>query len=219
MDTGPGRRLLWFPIVHTQADLGSLGQSIQALHVRKTGRGQWEEHRRQVDRVWQAVRGQLDRLALDYSRVRLYQDGLPTCGKEEEIVRDLARSGSRNHQLLLELMARGARLTGTESPPLLVEEYALARQLLDGLANEAPEEFVRGQHERARSLLERRDAFVAERIGQTLEPGETGLIFLGMLHSLEGRCAPDVEVIRLDPSASTAPLGSGPQPGQGREKV
>jgi signal transduction histidine kinase len=72
--------------------------------------------------------------------VRLYQDGLPVCGREEEIVRDLAGSGSQNHQILLELIARGARLTGSESPSLLLEEYELARQLLVGLTNQAPEE-------------------------------------------------------------------------------
>ena len=56
------------------------------------------------------------RLELDWSCVLLYQDGLPVCGEEKRIAQDLARTGSANHRLLLELMARGARLIGTEAP-------------------------------------------------------------------------------------------------------
>ena len=33
-------------------------------------------------------------------------------------------------------------------------------------------------------LLKRRDQFIADRINDTLGPGETGILFLGMLHSL-----------------------------------
>ena len=46
-------------------------------------------------------------LHLDFTPRRLYQDGLPRCGQEEAIVRNLAREGSVNHMLLLDLMARG----------------------------------------------------------------------------------------------------------------
>lgn len=68
---------------------------------------------------------------LPYPRVRLYQDGLPVCGREVEITTDLARAGSRNHQLLLRVMERDATLMGTESAELLVRDYRLIKQMLE----------------------------------------------------------------------------------------
>ncbi len=49
----------------------------------------------------------------------------------------------------------------------------------------------------AARLLERRDQFIAKQIDQTLAPGETGLIFLGMLHNLQGRLPADVALLFL----------------------
>jgi hypothetical protein len=133
---------------------------------------------------------------LDYARVRLYQDGLPTCGHEEQIVRDLARAGSQNHGLLADLMEKGARVTGTESPALLLEEYNLAREALQASdRRESPEAAAR-RSALSKAILEKRDRHIGARIAETLQPGETGLIFLGRLHSLGGFLPPDVEVIR-----------------------
>ncbi len=82
-------------------------------------------------------------------------------------------------------------MTGTESPHLLVEEYELNRQAMAGQA-------VEGHKERAKTLLEARDRFIADRINKTLQPGETGLIFLGMAHSLEGLLPQEIAVERID---------------------
>ncbi len=135
-------------------------------------------------------------LHLDWPEVSLYQDALPVCGKEEQIVQDLARSGSTNHRLLLEFMAQGARLVGTESAELLVKEYELNRRLLlDGSAG-TPKPASEVQ-DLSRDLLDRRDAFIARRIDETLPPGQTGCIFLGLMHSLEGRLPADISLTRL----------------------
>ena len=104
-------------------------------------------------------------MALDYPRVRIYQDGLPVCGKETDIVRELAGAGSTNHQLVLELAGRGAMLMGTEDPPLLLREYQLQRQHAGAAGDEAAE------------VLAGRDRFIARRIEATLQDGETGLLF------------------------------------------
>ncbi len=44
-------------------------------------------------------------------------------------------------------------------------------------------------------LLQRRDQFIGQRINDTLKSGETGILFLGMLHSLERYLKQDVKVI------------------------
>jgi DNA-binding response OmpR family regulator len=50
---------------------------------------------------------------------------LPVCGRDLEIVAELAKAGSRNHPLLLRLKGRGALLMGTES----AGEYSFLRLL------------------------------------------------------------------------------------------
>ncbi|HUY88123.1 MAG TPA: hypothetical protein VMV10_05285 [Pirellulales bacterium] len=201
------RRLIWVPIIHTQEDLGSLRESVRRLHVRRTGPRQWQRGQKVIETMWTNIGQEIERLDLDYSRVRLYQDGLACCGREEEIVRDLAEVGSRNHQLLLRLMARGARIMGTESPELLLEEYEFSRHAILAAASRTvatPE-----QREASDRILKRRDAFVARRIDETLLPGETGLAFLGLLHSLDGRLAPDIEVTKLEVAPGAVGKNSG----------
>ncbi len=192
------RSLIWIPIIHTQVDQGSMSDTVRELYVRKLGEKKWDQHVRAVESKWRRITETIQDLELDYAHVRLYQDGLPVSGHEAAIVRDLAHAGSRNHSLLLELMDKGASLTGTESPELLVEEYELAQQVLVSLEGRKVGAAARGYHERSKRLLERRDRFIAGRIHDTLQPGETGLLFLGLLHSLDGRLPRDVRLRRID---------------------
>jgi hypothetical protein len=191
-DDATARRLIWVPIIHTPEDMGKLRAAVRDRHIGRAGRAGWDAHVRAVGEFWREVRKRVERLGVAPTKIRLYQDALPVCGFEEQIVRELAGGGGANHRLLADLMARGAALTGTESPHLLVQEYELNRRALAGpppggdLAEES------------RALLEARDLFIADRIAQTLRAGETGLIFLGMAHSLEGRLPPDIPVERLE---------------------
>ena len=211
------RQLIWVPVIHTQADLGSVSESVRQLYTRRIGRQKWKEHIRAVDRMWKGIREKIERLHLDTGKVRLYQDGLPTCGREEEIVRGLAQAGSQNHQILLGLVEKGAKLTGTESSELLMEEYRLARQVLTLLDRGETRKLTELQGEASRIILQKRDSYIAERINATLQIGETGLIFLGMLHSLEGLLSPDIRVTHLGRLPRlvrrNGPLGDGKQRG------
>jgi hypothetical protein len=179
-----GRVLIYIPIVHTQADMGVLGESIQRLKVKKLGRRGWARNVSLVGKLWVQIEQAVQRQDLPFERVRLYQDGLPVCGRELEIVKELASANSRNHQLLLRLSEKGATIMGTESSELLVEEYQLVKEVF---ASGKPEVAKRGdasQQALMDSLLKRRDQYIARRINDTLRMGETGLIFLGMLHSV-----------------------------------
>jgi len=214
------RLLIWIPVIHTQADLGSVSESVRLLYTRRIGRQKRKEHIRAVDQMWRSIRGEIKRLDLDIGKVRLYQDGLPDCGHEEEIVRGLAQAGSQNHQILLGLVEKGAKLTGTESSELLMEEYRLARQVLTLLDRGETDKLTKFQDETSRIILQKRDRCIAERIDRTLQVGETGLIFLGMLHSLEGLLPPDIHVTYLGRLPRLArrdgPVGEGKQRRSGR---
>lgn len=191
---GFSRTLIYIPIIHTQADMGALQESVVRATLEKVGRPGLSRKTAAIDKIWTEIERVIDALSLSFDRVRLYQDGLPVGGGEAEIVTELARAGSRNYQLLLRLMAQGATLMGTESGDLLVQEYQLAKQ---SLTARPPRAAGVAAHRRALSeaLLQRRDHFIAQRINDTLKPGETGILFLGMLHSLERYLHQDVKVI------------------------
>ena len=174
--------------------MGALSGAIRRLTIEKLGEQEWERNVRAIDQLWTGIRETIEQWDLPYSRVRLYQDGLPNCGREVQIVTDLANAGSPNHQLLLYLMQKGAVLMGTESPDLLLEEYLLIQQVLDARDLGEAEQVEARQEALSHSLLERRDRYVAQRINETLCQAETGVLFLGMLHSLEGLLARDIHV-------------------------
>ena len=189
------RRLVHVPIIHNQADMGTLGDAFKHALVDKLGEQWWRRNANLVDSVWTAIEKTLGGLNLRYELVRVYQDGLPVCGHELRIIAELARAGSRNHQLLQRMRLRGATILGTESAELLVEEYQLARQLIGNTSKREGPSTV--EQTLARSLLERRDRYIAARIDATLKPWQTGVIFLGVLHSIADKLAPDIEVMEL----------------------
>jgi hypothetical protein len=186
------RKLIYIPIIHTAADMGTLGASIRGKKLSTLGRQGLTRNAAMVEKMWEEIERVVALLPLAEGTVRVYQDGLPVCGHEREIVSELAGAGSRNHRLLLELETRGATLMGTESPELLVEEYQLATTAF------APGTAVRTnlrQQKLRDTLLEKRDRFVAERINQTLSAGESGILFLGLLHESAKYLDSDIEVV------------------------
>lgn len=186
------RILIVIPIIHTQHDMGSLHELSRQEYVNRYGDEKWAGHVKSIEQVWRGIRQMIDALELPFARVRIYQDGLPLCGNEADIVREVAGQGSLNHQILVELMAQGAHLMGTEDPTLLLQEYHLQQ----GTLSEA-EKVHKGQSE---LLLSARDQFIAERINSTLMAGEVGLLFLGMAHQVEPRLNTDILVRDLLPS-------------------
>lgn len=196
------RRLIHVPIIHSPADMGSMAEGLEAVHIEQFGRRHWDEYLTLIETFWQVVRESLEAQRLDYGRVDLYQDGLPVCGKELEIVREGAAKGSENHQLLLELIARGATLMGTEDPKLLLEEYRDVQTTLAGKSLREGPTLRIDPATRNREVLRKRDAYVGRRIRETLRPGRTGILFLGLMHDVELHLSKDIVVTRLNPPAA-----------------
>lgn len=181
------RRLLYcIPIVHTEADLGSLAPGVR----RQLGgaEAEWKRKQAAIAEFWKGVRAWCDRLPSKLEGFRLYQDGLPVCGSEASIVAELAAGASPNHVLLQDLVRRGAALEGTESPGLLLEEYELAKASLAGAPTDPA---------RARRILTQRDEFIATRIETTLKRGETGLLFVGMLHDVLSKIPQSIDIQKV----------------------
>lgn len=193
------RLLISIPIVHSEQDMGSLRSNLKREYVQRYDAEKWDKHVKTVDELWTAIVQAIESLKLSYGNVRVYQDGLPVCGREIEIVREVAAQGSRNYQLVLELVNRGAKLMGTENPELLIKEYQLHKEALTAAPRAGREGKVASNHwqEQSRRLLAERDRYIAARINSTLLPGEIGLLFLGLAHSVEPIMNPDIIVKRL----------------------
>ena len=190
------RILILIPIVHTEVDLGTLGESVRISSENVRGAEYWTKHAQTVDDIWNAIRKWILSLSLTYSKVRLYQDGLPICGHEHQIVKDVAEMGSKNHSLLIELMDKGASLIGTENAVHLLEEYQYQQKEV-GKDEISDLDMTHHQADQSKRLLIQRDIFIANRINATLLAGETGVLFIGVAHNVDPYLVSDIFVRRM----------------------
>ncbi|MFQ5829006.1 MAG: hypothetical protein ACE5JD_07615 [Candidatus Methylomirabilia bacterium] len=203
------RRLIYVPIIHTMADMGTRAEALKQESIQRFGVERWERSRRVINEVWQGIRARLLALSLPWERVRIYQDGLPVSGKELEIAQEVAAQGSQNYQLVLELVQRGARLMGTESAELLTREYAHIKGVAEATSDAEREDARQRYAAESAEILKERDAFIARRIAETLHEAEVGLLFLGMLHEVD-RLLP--EGIHVEFLIDRLPLGEVEKP-------
>lgn len=118
------RTLIYIPIIHSQVEMGAFSESVRKATLQKLGRQAWNRKVRLIDKTWEAIERTVDGLKLPNGKILLYQDGLPVCGREAEIVADLARAGSRNHRLLIRLMERGPQSWERNLPAFLLKNMS-----------------------------------------------------------------------------------------------
>jgi len=178
-------RLIYVPILHVREDVDELGAMSGSSEAKEKEPQAMEEQRAAVGKMWSGIAARLAELGLPWERTRIYQDGLPVCWTELKIVAQLAEYGSRNHQLLLDLREKGAKLEGTEEMELLMKEYALLNAIFmktPGAEQAAP---IPEYQAKSAELLKARDEFIFNRINSTLQEGEVPLVFMGVMHRLD----------------------------------
>lgn len=178
------RRLIYIPVIHAEADMGSAGEALSEATARASEETKRNDLASSVERMWEGLQNRVLALALPSSGSKLYQDGLPVCGRELAIARLAAEGGSSNYKILLELVDRGGELVGTEDPRLLVQEHANLKRYLETCATRPRSAAARYSAE-SRRLTVKRDAFVRGRLDETLPPGGTGIIFMGLEHRVD----------------------------------
>lgn len=187
------KKLLYVPIIHMEADLGSVAPGIEQRSMDIFGEQKWKKHKETVSQFWDSLARYCQ--GLEATNIKLYQDGMLADGElGRRIVEAGAKAGSKNHQILLQLIERGAELVRTEEASLLKQEYeyliklAQSKSLLHkGMA------YLQYRMHKAR-LTEEREKSIAQRINETLGEGETGLLFLGAYHNVMPLLAKDIEV-------------------------
>lgn len=193
------RRLFVIRIVHTSADMGSMSEGLIKEGIAKLGREKWLENQKKIESFWNEVEKEIESLNLDYSRTRIYQDGLP-CGGELglRIVRETADKGSRNYQIVRNLIEKGATIEATESPELLRKEYEHIRAIVNATSGKEKAEAERRYEQIKDDLMRERDEYIANAIDITLKDSETGVLFIGAAHNVVLKLPKDIEIISLD---------------------
>ena len=194
------RTLIYVPIIHTSADLGSIAKDVTERAIAGLGVEVWQNHRKTVDGFWEAVSHYFD--SLNVSGVKIYQDGMVAEGETgERIVKDTAKAGSKNYELVSRLLKKGAVLVKTEDFKLVKEEcdwlfkITRAENLAGKLIGFIKYKLVKN------TLLSIRDKFIAGRINKTLAIGEKGIIFIGAYHNIKKRLHKDIQVIEIKDTA------------------
>jgi len=191
------KKLFYVPVIHTEADMGSVAEPLKREYIQRYGPKKWQEHINAIHSMWQGIRQKIFALELDYKNTKVYQDGLPVCNKELAIANDLAEAGNENYKIISELLQRGAKLLGTEDPTFLLEEYNYIKDVaqIDNL--EEKERAIKEYGKKAKDILEKRDQFIADRITRTLMEGETGILFIGMKHQVDEKLSGEIKVSYL----------------------
>ena len=112
----------------------------------------------------------------------------------QKIVEEGIKSGSKNYRLLSKLLKRGAILIKTEDFKLVRQErdrllkITRAKTITEKLLGWTRYKLTKNM------LLNKRDKFIARRIDETLNEGETGIIFIGAYHNIKNRLPEDIQI-------------------------
>lgn len=183
-------------MIHTEIDLGSLGPDLGRRGEVISGEKGWADHRETVVKFWDAVSGFFK--SVDVEGMKLYQDGVLAGGEMGmSVVNKVAADGSRNFQLLLELIEKGAKLMKTESEDFLITEYQRILDLSKAESFYGKSKALIRYRLGKKELTRKRDAYIAQTIAGTLEEGESGVLFMGAYHEVVKELPHDITVFSL----------------------
>jgi len=190
------RKLIYVPIIHMSADMGSIAKKVEEKGVASFGEEFWKEHRKTISGFWDAILHYFD--SIDVSDMKIYQDGMIAEGEVgQKIVEEGMKSGSKNYELVLRLVNQGAVLVKTEEFKLVKEE--LDRLLAITKAKSTSKKlfaFIKYKFIKNK-LLKKRDEFISKRIDKTLKDDEVGILFLGAYHNIKNKLSADIQIIEL----------------------
>ena len=184
-------------MIHTSADLGSVAAELDRRGVKVCGEEKWKKHKKTIDGFWGVVSEYAD--SLDAGNLKIYQDGLMADGEMGmKIVEESAKKGSKDYEIVLKLVERGAKIIKTEDVSLLKKEF----KYIVGMTKEKSsiKRFIAALKYRLKKkkLLQERDRFIAKTIDETLNDGEVGILFLGAYHNILDKLPEDIVVEQVN---------------------
>ena len=188
------RKLYLTPIIHMSADMGAIALALDKRATAELGQKLWQKHQEVVSSFWDSINRFFG--SLDVNGFKVYQDGLVANGAEGlGIIREGISQGSKNYQIIGKLLERGVVLVRTENLTLVKQERSHVMKMA---ASKSPKEreVTALRYKLAQSrLLKQRDHFIANRIGETLGEGETGILFIGAYHNIIPNLPADIKVV------------------------
>ena len=187
------RTLLYVPIIHTSADLGSLVKDVDKRGIEDLGEDIWRDHQRTLDGFWDAISLYFD--SIDVSGAKIYQDSMVVDRDVGlKIIEEGKKSGSRNYQLVSKLLKRGAILIKTEDLNLVMKERDRLLKITQAkTTTEKLFGFIKYKLTK-NMLLNKRDEYIVQRIDETLNEDQTGILFIGAYHNIKQRLPWDIQV-------------------------
>jgi hypothetical protein len=192
------RTLIYVPIIHSDADMGSLGKVLKRKSVSDYGENRWQKHTDTVNGYWAAIESYFDNIDICIKGIKIYQDGMFADGEMAmKIIDEGIKSGSKNSEIVSKLIGRGAILIKTEDFKLVKNEYDGLQSILKS-KNNIQKLFLLIRYKMIKPIfLLMRDKFIAGRIAKTLGRNETGILFIGAFHKIIKRLPKDITVIEL----------------------
>lgn len=192
------RKLIYIPVIHSGTDMGTIADDISRKGIAELGDETWQSHIRTVDKYWDVIALFCEELKIEINGMNIYQDGMVTDGEiAMKIIEDSVKMGSRNYEIVSNLIARGARIVRTEDYNFVKKELELYKSIL--ATDSLLKKLIKILLIKAKRyfLMKKRDAFIAASINQTLNAGATGLIFLGAYHHILDKLPDDIEIIQI----------------------
>lgn len=175
------------------ADLGSLASDVAKRGITGLGEEAWQRHIETVKGLWDSIAGYFEEL--EVSNFKVYQDGMIADGAMgQKILDEGLKSGSRNYEIISKLIQRGAVLVKTEDFALVKKERDMflrmtsAKKLTEKVLSHLVYRLTKND------LLRKRDRFIANGINETLNQGETGILFIGAYHEIIPMLDKDIQV-------------------------
>ncbi|NQT29818.1 MAG: hypothetical protein HQ596_04530 [Candidatus Saganbacteria bacterium] len=190
------RKLIYVPIIHMSADLGSIAAEADKKGIAICGEERWNAHKQTIASYWDELAAYFG--VVDPKGFKIYQDGLVADGEVGmKIVADGVKRGSKNYEIIDSLIKKGATLIKTEDIEIVMKEYKAVKELAGAKSfvgkSVAYLKYVRGKDK----ILQERDSYIARRIGETLKEGETGILFIGAHHNIIDGLPKDIKVVEL----------------------
>jgi len=192
------RNLIYVPIIHSSADLGSMSKALNSRGVAEFGEEFWQNHIHTINGFWDAIAYYFETIDLYIEGTKIYQDGMVTDGViATKIIEESIKSGSKNYEIVSKLISRGAIIVQTEDLNLVKKEYeslqaiTQTKSTLKKIVKLIVYKMTKGK------LLKKRDKYIAKRISETLGEDETGIIFIGAYHKVKSHLPKDIHVIEL----------------------
>ena len=190
------KTLIYVPVIHMSADLGSIAKQVDKRGIAGFGEEFWKKHRETISGFWDVIVKYFANL--EVKNFKIYQDGLIADGEVgQKIVEEGVKAGSKNYEIIDGLLKRGAVLVKTEDFTLVKEErdrivkITQAKTIAGKLIGYLKYRLTKNR------LLNKRDNFIARRIGSTLSHGETGILFLGAYHNITPKLAEGIQVTEV----------------------